>query len=87
MVNGKEKKSIKFYTRTSLAKRLGLLSAAIDRLMLRDIIVPDAWVIQTSSLEQPLFSAVRLDEIRAAVETYFAHIEAARLHRVQVAME
>ena len=81
MVNGKEKKSLskKFLMRSGLAKQLGVQNSAVDRMMLRDIIVPDAWVIQTSSLEHPLFDASRLDEIRAAVEIYYAHIEAARL--------
>jgi hypothetical protein len=81
MVNGKEKKSLreKFYMRSGLAKQLGIQNSAVDRLMLRDIIVPDAWVILTSSLEQPLFNADRLEEIRGNVETHYAHLEAARL--------
>jgi hypothetical protein len=81
MVNGKEKRLLreKFFMRSGLAKQLGLQNAAIDRLILRDIIVPDAWAILTSTLEQPLFAVERIEEIRTDVESHYAQLEAARL--------
>lgn len=65
--------------RSGLAKELGIYNSAVDRLILRDIIVPDAWAILTSSFEQPLFAAERLEEIRTDVESHYAQLQAARM--------
>ena len=80
MVNGKEKQFVikKFYTRSGLAKALAVHSSTIEKLMWKEIIVPDAWIVRTSSLEDPIFDVARLEEMKAAKESYFEQVEAAR---------
>jgi hypothetical protein len=79
MVNEKLKQSLekKFFTRTTLAKKLGKSLSVIERMMFRQVIMPDAWVVDAAQ-EQPLFSVSRLEELKAAIEDYFSQVEAAR---------
>jgi hypothetical protein len=80
MVNGNLKESLekKFYTRTTLAKKLRKPVSTIERMLFRQVIIPDAWVVENSQ-SHPLFDAANLEEIKAAMEKYFAGIEASRV--------
>ena len=80
MVNGNLKESLekKFYTRTTLAKKLGKPVSTIERMLFRQVIMPDAWVVETSQ-SHPLFDAAHLDDIKAAMEEYFSRLEASRV--------
>jgi hypothetical protein len=80
MVNGNMKESLqkKFYTRTTLAKKLGKPVSTIERMLFRQVIIPDAWVVEISQ-SHPLFDASRLEEIKTAMEEYFSQLEASRV--------
>jgi hypothetical protein len=76
--NLRESTDKKFYTRTTLAKKLGKPVSTIERLLFRQVIVPDAWVVEISQ-SHPLFDAAHLDDIKVAMEEYFKGIETARV--------
>ena len=80
MVNGKDKKSLqkRFFTRNSLAKRLQVHASVVERLLFRDVFVPDAWIVRTSSLEDPIFDVNRLEELRCVLLAFNAQVEEAR---------
>jgi hypothetical protein len=66
-----------FLSRTTLAKKLGKPVSTIERLLFREIIVPDAWIIETSQ-SHPLFNLDRLSEIEGAMDRYFSELDKAR---------
>jgi hypothetical protein len=80
MVNRNLRESLdkKFYTRTTLAKKLGKPVSTIERMLFRQVLIPDAWVVETAQ-SHPLFDASRLEEIKTAMEEYFSRIEASRV--------
>ncbi len=79
MVNGKENNSSKkFFARNSLAKQLGVHVTVVEKLLFRDVFVPDAWVVKSSLLEDPLFDASRLEELKGTLNAYNAKVAEAR---------
>jgi hypothetical protein len=80
MVNGQLKESLakKFFTRTTLAKKLKKPVSTIERMLFRQVIIPDAWVIEISQ-EHPLFDADKLEEIKIAMEGYLSRIQTTRV--------
>lgn len=87
MVNNEVKKSLekKYFTRTTLAKRLKKQVSAIERMLYRQVITPDAWVVDRSQ-SHPLFDVTRLEEIKVAIDAYFAKMEEARADQVEVSV-
>jgi hypothetical protein len=82
MHQGKVKKSSDphFLSRTTLAKKLGKPVSTIERLLFRGVIVPDAWIIETSQ-SHPLFAVERVKEIEGTITRYFTDLGKGRLQK------
>jgi hypothetical protein len=60
-----------YLTRTTLAKRVNRPMTQIERMLFREVIEPDAWLIDGTQ-KQPIFFEARLQEIENAISDYFA---------------